>query len=646
MSSKVDLRALLEKMSPPMKATLVGSIPPGESEWLHELKYDGFRALAAVSGGSCMVWSLNGLDLGPRFPGVVAALAKVEGPAVLDGEIVAIDEEGVPRFQLLQRSEAADTIFYVFDLLWDRGEDLRGAPLEERRKRLEKLIGRRKSGKVRLAEQGIGNARRELERAAAAGYEGLILKRKGSTYENRRSKSWLKLKAINAQELAIVGYTPATNSDREIGALLLGYYEDGALKFAGKVGTGFSVKQRADLMRELRSHPQIPQPKGAPRVRDASWVEPSLVAQVRFTEWTSDGKLRHPAFLGFRPDKSPAEVVRERQKAGATKKAPSNEKKKSATVDGRGATATAKKTPAARKKTSPAPKDRPAPLVKLSSPDRLLYPRDGITKQDVADYYQAVREPMIRALAGRPLALEHWNDGIDKPSWFHQNIGKEAAPWMTLVETPTRTSKRSVRHFVADSPAALQWLAQFSVLTTHMWSSRAENLESPDWLIFDLDPAKGKGIEQAIEAALVFRKLLDHLGLPSVPKTSGKRGIHVLVPLMPGYSHEEAVEFACHLSEGVATQVPDFTVERTISRRKGRLYLDCLQNGYGKTIVAPYSLRASDGAPVSAPLDWSEVTRKLDPSKFNLRTMPDRLAKKGDLFRPAIERGVQLPRLR
>ena len=282
----------------------------------------------------------------------------------------------------------------------------------------------------------------------------------------------------------------------------------------------------------------------------------------------------------------------------------------------------------------------------MTSPDRVLFPRDGITKRDVAEYYETVSGAMITALDERPLALEHWNDGIDKGSWFQQNISGDAEPWMTLVETPTRTSSRSVRHLVADSPAALRWLAQHSVLTTHMWSSRAPNLEEPDWIVFDLDPAKGKGIEQAIEAALVFRKLLDRLELPSVPKTSGKRGIHVLVPLAPGHTHEEAVEFACRIGEGVAATVDEFTVERSLSKRKGRLYLDCLQNGYGKTIVAPYSLRAADGAPVSAPLEWSEVTRKLDPAKFNLRTMPARLAKKGDLFRPLLGKGVKLPKLK
>jgi bifunctional non-homologous end joining protein LigD len=243
------------------------------------------------------------------------------------------------------------------------------------------------------------------------------------------------------------------------------------------------------------------------------------------------------------------------------------------------------------------------------------------------------------------VALEHWNDGIDAPSWFQQNIGNEARPWMRLAETPTRTSRRAVRHLIVDRPETLQWLAQHSVLTIHMWSSRAGRLESPDWVVFDLDPAKGKGAEQAIEPALVLRGLFERLSLPSVVKTSGKRGLHVLVPLQPGHTHEQAVAFAESITQGVARQLSDVTVERAIGKRRGRLYLDAYQNGYGKTIVAPYSPRALDGAPVSAPLAWDEVTRRLDPGRFTLRTMPARLAKVGDLFADALRKGVRLPPL-
>jgi bifunctional non-homologous end joining protein LigD len=281
--------------------------------------------------------------------------------------------------------------------------------------------------------------------------------------------------------------------------------------------------------------------------------------------------------------------------------------------------------------------------VSLTHPERLLYPRDGITKQELAGYYEAVAEPLLRALADRPLALEHWNDGIDAPSWFQQDIGKDAARWMRLAEIPTRTRGRRIRHLIADRPETLRWLAQRSVLTIHMWASRVPTLESPDWVVFDLDPAEGRGVEQAVEAARVLHGMFERLSMPSVPKTSGQDGLHILVPLAPGHAHAQAAEFAAYVCGAVARELEDVTVERSPARRGGRLYLDAYQNGYGKTVVAPYSPRARDGAPVSAPLAWSEVTRSLDPSRFTIRTMPKRLEKVGDLFEPALRPGVRLP---
>jgi bifunctional non-homologous end joining protein LigD len=381
--------------------------------------------------------------------------------------------------------------------------------------------------------------------------------------------------------------------------------EGGQLRYAGKVGTGFSAKLRTamrdELLKDVVDKPMV---TGAPKVKTATWVKPRLVAQVSFTEWTSDHRLRHPSFLGLREDKGVSDVVKE---------------KPAAPESGR---------------------------VTLTNPDRLLYPKDGITKQDVANYYEALAEPMLRALADRPLALEHWNQGIHKPSWFHQSV-KDGPDWLRTIDTPTRTTKTgTARHLIVDSVDALRWLAQRSALTIHMWSSHAPTLENPDWVLFDLDPAKGKGIEQAIEAAIVMRKLLENLELPSVPKTSGKRGIHVFVPLAGGYTHEEVADFACSIAAAVAGRVPGITVERAIAKRRGRLYLDCLQNGYGKTVVAPYSPRAIDGAPVSAPLKWSEITPKLDPMKYTIRTMPARLAKVGDLFADVFKNRIKLPKVK
>ncbi len=612
-------RQLLKKVFPPMLATLADGPPDDDRVWTYELKYDGFRAIAAIAGGEAAMLSRNELDLGKRFPRIFEALTKIKAKEiVLDGEVVVLDEKGAPRFQLLQQSSGKERLI-VFDVLWLDGEDLRRKPYLERRRILQKALTKAPAG-IHVSQTLAMSGAAALQHAAEGGWEGIIAKRNTSVYETRRSKEWLKVKALQQQELVIVGWQPSTASENDIGSLHLAVNDGGELRYAGRVGTGFSAKLRGALRAELAKD-EVPKPLfgDAPRVKGSHWVKPRLVAQVAFTEWTSDHRLRHPSFLGLREDKSASEVVREEPLVTKTQS---------------GRTSARKGAPAASR-------------VTFTNPDRVLYPRDGITKQDVANYYEALAVPMIRALRDRPLALEHWNQGIDRGSWFQQNLGREAPDWLTVIDTPTRTSSRStLKHLVVDSVDALRWLAQMSVLTIHMWASRGESLEQPDWLVFDLDPAKGKGIEQAIEAAIVMRGLLETLELPSVPKTSGKRGIHVLVPLAPGYTHEEVAAFATSIATAVTAHVPTMTVERSLAKRRGRLYLDCLQNGYGKTIVAPYSLRAIDGAPVSAPLEWREITKKLDPMKFTLRTMPARVAKVGDLFAPLFEQGVRLPKLK
>jgi bifunctional non-homologous end joining protein LigD len=640
-------KALLLKLFPPMLASLTETPPRDAKSWAFELKYDGFRAVTAIVDGSVAMWSRNKLDLAPRFPSVAAGLSKLKLPdVVLDGEVVVLDAQGAPRFQLLQ--QGGRELYVVFDILWLDGEDLRKRSYEARRALLVKTL-RRAPSSISVSEQLEGGGDAALDRAKKSGWEGIIAKRRTSTYEGRRSKEWLKIKAINEQELIVVGWNPSTHSAREIGSLHLGVMgPDGELHYAGKVGTGFSYKQRVWWLEELSKDVVLKSLViDAPRERVATWVRPRFVVQVAFTEWTADNRLRHPSFLGIREDKKVAEVVREsvvgsreseKEMASTARKEPASKKASS------GRTSSSKSSTKTARSHTPPP--TPNPPVNLTHPERILYPRDGITKQDVAGYYAAMTEPMLRALRDRPLALEHWNDGIDQPSWFHQDVGRGAPPWVSSIETPTRTTGKSVRHLEVDRPETLRWLAQMSVLTIHMWASHAPSLEEPDWLVFDLDPAKGKGIEQAIDAAIIIRGLLDHLHLPSLPKTSGKRGIHVLIPLAAGYTHEEANAFACSIGNAVTSKVPEFTMERALNKRQGRLYLDCMQNAYGKTIVAPYSLRAIDGAPVSAPLQWEEVTKKLDPKKFNLCTMPARLAKVGDLFARVFQERVKLPELK
>jgi len=588
-----------------MLASAAVTPPDDRSRWIIELKYDGYRGLAAKLGSDVALWSRNGKDLLERFPGLEKAVQSLRADdVVLDGEIVAFGGGSVPRFDRVQGG-SSDARYVAFDLLRLEGVDLRAMTIEERRRRLERLLEGGSIVGIEIGEILSEAGEAALEVARRRGFEGIVAKRVGSGYENGRSRRWVKVKAVNEQELVVVGYTPSRRGDFEIGALLVAWYDGERWQFAGRVGTGFTAAQRKEYLDGLATIRVDASPLvEPPRIDDAIWVEPRLVAQVRFAEWTPDGLLRHPSFVGFRTDRDPQDVRREPAR----------------------------------------PAD--APSVTLTTPDRVLYPRDGIRKIDLATYYDELAGPIIGALRGRPTGLEHWNGGIDGDSWFQQDLGRDEERWMTVAETPLRSEKgRAIRHLVVDRREALRWLAQRSVLSIHVWASRKGSLESPDWVVFDLDPAEGRGIEQAIEAANVFRGLFDQLGIPSVPKTTGKRGLHLVVFLEKGHRWDDVAQFAERVSAGVARSVDGITIERSIGRRRGRLYADHLQNAYGKMIVAPYSPRGVDGAPVSTPLRWDEVATGLDPSRFNVRTMMRRLEEVGDLWAEASERKVNLPKL-
>jgi bifunctional non-homologous end joining protein LigD len=413
--------------------------------------------------------------------------------------------------------------------------------------------------------------------------------------------------------------------------------EGKAWRYAGKVGTGYNAKTRRELLTRLsRDVVKKPPVEDAPRVRDAlrneeaRWVKPRLVAQVSFTEWTEDGRMRHPSFQGLRNDKRPDEVVRElpiahRRKSKTREPKTRGSKRRQTSV-------------AARTARAPSPKSV-APVV-LTHGERVLFPEVGLTKADVFDYFRDVAPLMVPALEGRPLALQQWPRGVDEPGFFRQGV-QSTPEWLTTA--CIHHDVRSLPHVVVDRPEALLWLANQSALTLHMWSSRVGHLEEPDWVAFDLDPGSGT-FDDLIQLATTLRRHLEELGLNSVPKTSGKRGLHVLVPLAPGHTYEQIREFAHEAFCVVAKAHPELaTTERSIAKRKGRLYLDAGQNAWGKTLVAPYSLRALPHAPVSTPLKWSEVTRKLDPTRFTLTTLRRRLDKVGDLFAPALAGGQKLP---
>ncbi len=612
-------RALLDLVGAPMLAS-TGPLDDA-SQYTFEIKYDGYRILAAKAGAEVRLESRRGLDWSDRFAPVVAAVAALPvRDAVIDGEVCAVTPDGKPSFQRLQqwvggeRREVA-IAFAAFDLLWLDGRDLRARPLEERRELLRGLIeGRRGLLSFSTAIPAPVDARGKpdvaamLAMARAAGLEGFVAKRKGSPYVNGRSPCWLKLKCVRRQELAVCGYTPLSGTKGKIvGALILAVRDGDVLRYAGKVGTGFDDAQRRALAEALeRDRVDAPPLVMPERLADARWSAPKLVAEVEFMEWSDDGKLRHPTFVALRDDKAPEDCVREDDRAAAR---------------------------------APSPAKR---VVRLSNPDKVLYPRDGITKRDVFAYYERIAPIVLPHLRGRPLTLQRWPDGIDGEQWYQQHPPQGTPPWVRRI-----TDEGGEEHVVADDVDTLRWLANLAALTLHVWSAHVadasttqraveRDLCQPDWVVIDLDPGAGPWTH-VIEVALAIRLLLEKLELPSVVKTTGKRGLHVVVPFAPGPSHDDAVRLGGLIATAVAKVLPAIaTTERSIPKRKGRLYVDFLQNGHGRTIAAPYTLRALDGAPVSTPIRWSEVTPKLDPSAFTLRTVPARIDAHGDLFAGAL----------
>ena len=634
-------RALVEAMGEVAKATSAEHLDDPAGYWL-EIKYDGYRILAGKAGGEVRLVTRNGNDYTAKFRAIADAVATLSArEAVLDGEACAVDQDGKPSFGLLQEwlgeargkrgesdererrgtkerpdksekrekreksvtKDRASLVYAVFDLLWLDGRDLRELPIEQRRELLDALV-KDAPAPISLSRMIEGDLAQILDVARTTGLEGLVAKRKGSRYVAGHSAAWKKIKFERRQDCAIAGYIPMKGTKGQVGALLLGVMDGSGshaseLRYAGRVGTGFDARTRKDLARRLDpTRTEEPRVTGAPKTKDAVWTEPTLVCEVAHAEWTRDGSMRHPRYVRLREDKDANECFVEGVSAGA------------------GASA------------------------KLTNPTKILFPRDAITKRDIFDYYTAIASVMLPHLAARPLSLQRWPHGIDGESWFQQNA-PEATP--AFVKTLTLEGKRRI---VAENVETLQWLANLAAITIHQWASHAPKLDKPDYTVIDLDPGDGTW-KELVEVALAVRTLLDALELESVVKTSGKRGLHVVVPFAHGPSHEDATAFGEQIATAVAKVLPKIaTVERMKNRRGGRLYIDYLQNGEGKTIVSPYTVRALDGATVSTPITWDEVTEKLDPTRFTIRTVLDRVAKKGDLFARALASSAKLPRVR
>ncbi len=623
------LKKELEKLGAPKRAVRVADTelmlaetreqPFSKAGWVFELKLDGYRLRAARENGEAKLVSRKGHDMTAAFPEIARAVAALpyEG-LILDGEIVVLDDAGHPSFNRLQnrarlsglpliKRAAVETpaTFYVFDLLAFEGYDVRPLPLVERKAVLAKLLPR--AGALRYSEHFETKGEDLYEHVVQLGLEGIMAKQADSAYCGGRSANWLKIRADRTDDFAVVGYSKPKGSRGGFGALLVGGYVDGKLTFIGRVGSGFDAKQLNDVGADLEAsvRPTTPCETGPiPQGDDVVWVEPRLVIEVRYKEITPDGLLRQPVFLRFRDDKEPKDCV--------------------ITGDGR------------REKDEVVPPESTSPIsplpreVVFSNLEKIFWPDEKYTKGDLIEYYRAISPWLLPYLKDRPVVLTRFPDGITGKSFFQKDAPGFIPEWLRTERMWSEDTQREIDYFVCDNLESLLYLANMGTIPLHVWGSRAATLEQPDWCILDLDP-KDAPFAHVVKVARVVKDLCDDIELPAFIKTSGSTGLHVMLPLARLVTYEQARQLGGLLARVVANELPDIaTVTRQVGKRGGRVYLDYVQNGHGRLLVAPFSIRPLPGAPVSMPLAWREVTPKLDIRKFTIKNAPARMKKLGE----------------
>ena len=610
---------LPERMAP-MLATLVARAPDNTG-WVSEIKYDGYRMVCRIDGGHARLYSRNGKEWTKVFSAVARDLASLPvKSAWIDGEVVVVDAQGRTSFQALQNAlTAASSVnglaFFAFDLMYRDGYDLRGAPLSERKRLLHEVIGRG-AGTVKPGPEVADGGETFFRQACAMRLEGAMYKKADSLYAaGRRTREWIKVKCVQRQEMVIGGYTDPQGSRQGFGALLLGYYDGGKLRYAGKVGTGFDDKLLRMLGPQLKAREQgtpgfVDPPRGF-AAKGAHWIRPDLVAEVAFTEWSNDGALRHPSFQGLRLDKKATEVVRERP--APAEPAPAAPKNPRAT-----------RAPTSARKRADPPDEVAG--VALSHPDKVYFPEAAITKRELARYYASVAPWLLPHLAGRPLALVRCPDGWARQCFYQKHADRSVHDAVTRVDVPE--GKGTATYFSARSAAALVGLVQWGVIELHPWGARTPRLDRPDRLVFDFDPDEGLSWRELATAALLLRTLLDEMKLTGFLKTTGGKGLHVVLPIRPTLSWDDAKSFTKAVADFLVRTFPDrFTATLTKDRRKGKIFIDYLRNAQGATAIVPYGVRARANAPVATPIGWNELERDVRFEHFSIRNVPQRLAR-------------------
>ena len=667
-------KSKIPKLIKPMLATLVDK-PFDEEGWLYEIKWDGYRAVAYLNNGKVELKSRNNKSFNEKFYPLFEALKKWEVDAIVDGEIIVANIEGISDFSSLQswRSEAdGELLYYIFDVLWLNGEDLTHLSLTERKEGLKKIMP--EINNIRLSQSFQTGASDFFEVAKKLKLEGIMAKKTESKYyPGERTKDWLKIKISNSQEVIIGGFTNNDGSNKPFSSLLVGLPENGKLLYTGKIGTGFSDKLQKEMMEKFEplitsknpfvNTPDINKPsrfRPNPPNATATWLKPKLICEVSYREMTSDGVMRHPSFKGMRDDKSPAEVVKE--KAKATEKiikAPSSDsikkkpKKSEATMIKNnevaskllhGAEDTSRKTLLNPKEKSQTRKIN-GKAITFNNLDKIYFPKGKVTKRDVINYYYLVAPFMMPYMKDRPQTLIRYPNGITGKSFYQKDVTGKVPDWVT--KFPYSSDRGGKRNFmVCTNEASLLLIASLGGLEMHPWSSRAQKPDNPDWCIIDLDPSPKNTFAQVVTAAQTTKKILDAIDVPCYCKTSGATGLHIYIPLAAKYTYEQSKEFARMVVTIVQKEIPSFTsIERIIENRDNKLYLDFLQNRLQATLAAPYSLRPKPDATVSMPLHWDEVVKGLKVPAFTIFPSLARLHQQGDIFSKVLGKGINLKKV-
>jgi bifunctional non-homologous end joining protein LigD len=614
--------------------TALGERPFSGKGWIFEIKYDGVRVLAERRGPAVRLYGRSHQEITQRYPELVAALRALPVDRFLiDGEIIALDEDGKPSFQRLQTRmllakprdvahamAAVPVVGVFFDCLALEGRDLRRLTLLQRKACLKLFLP--PLGPAHISDHVAEHGEAFFEAASEQRLEGIVAKKAEGPYDPGALKDWIKFKCQRRQEFVIGGYTDPQGSRGHFGALHLGLYEGPRLAYVSKVGTGFDDAGLRSVWEALQPLARATSPfdAGTPTGRGHHWVEPKLVCDVRFTDWTADGGIRHPTFMGLRTDKRPEECRREEPPDSSP-------------------------TPGVR---PVRPARRPAagpeahPRVRFTNLDKVFWPDDGYSKGDLVAYYDVVARYLLPYLKDRPLVLTRYPDGIKGKSFFQKDAPDFVPAWVRTERIYSKDADREINYFIVNDIEELRYVANMATIPLHIWASRLGALDRPDWLVLDLDP-KGAPFSDVVKVARELHVILEEVRLPNYVKTSGASGLHVLVPLDAQYTHEQARNFAHLLARLTLEATSEIsTLARPVRARGGKVYIDYVQNGHGRTVVSPFSVRPLPGAPVSCPLHWDEVTAGLDPARFTIKTLPKRFDKMRDPLRSVLTGAIDM----